>query len=257
MLPSSLQLGSSFDPAGQRLFLATSSALYTIHVATNTVTQVPLPAGASFGFLEYDPVTGLVYTAEQVGPSSRILIGVDPVSGAVVPGPPLPSSFLTGSGFDPATRRLFLLTSSSLVTTNVTTGVTTQVPAPANAFTLLDYDPVSGQVYVARDVAPGNRVATAVDPVTGAPVDGPALPSFHDGTGIDPAGRRLFLQDATGVVSINVVTGVSTHVTVPGGTFGFLEFASATPDVPVLGGGTLLLFGVLLAAAGLLRLGSA
>jgi len=143
--PGSIHVGSSFDPIGRRLFLATglsgpSTTLTTISVTTGATTQVSAPD--IFGFLEYDSLTGLVYAATSSG-----IVGISPITGAMVNVAPSPGSIHLGSSFDPIGRRLFLATgpsgpSTSLTTISVTTGATTQVPAP-DTFGFLEFAPVA------------------------------------------------------------------------------------------------------------------
>ena len=110
-----LTLGTSaIDTTGHRLFfvgpLSGVQTLFVVDLTTGITTTHPLLSSASSViFLEFDPVTGSLYSvSSEVGAP---LVRIDPATGAVVVFPSTGAEAITAgtSAIDPTGRRLFFL----------------------------------------------------------------------------------------------------------------------------------------------------
>lgn len=121
--PSIADAASAFDQAQRRFFFRSGSELYTVNVRTGTYTHVAAPGSV----LEFDPVTGEIYTLDFVGPVVAVL-AINPATGASrqVAVTDAPSNGGT-IAFDVVTRRLFFRSVGELYTVNVDTGAFTHV----------------------------------------------------------------------------------------------------------------------------------
>src|SRR5262249_40326389 len=145
------------------------------------------------------------------------------------------------SSIDPYGRRLFYLGSDGintfLVTTQLPTGVTSQVNTPG-LFGFAEYDSTTGMIIAAR----GSNVV-AVSPATGSTTTIRALPVSGVAQGessFDPLTRRLFYLGTTNgtdtlLVTLPLAGGAATQVSVPGAN-GFAEFDPDTGRIVTIVG---------------------
>ena len=267
----------AYDAFGQRLFFITNPApvqleLYTVHIASQVTTHVPLPANSGVE-LVFDAARNRLLTIGLVSGAYAVL-SIDPATGAssvVAPVAPSPLPMVLGSmAFDPLGQRLFFITNPApgqleLYTVNIATQITTHVLlAPGSGSELL-FDPVRNRL-LTLGIPTGtmNYAVLAVDPATGtysvvAPVSPSPFAAVLGSLAYDAFGQRFFVitNPALGqftLHTVNLTTQVMTSAPLGAGAFLELIFAPSPAAIPTLSMTGSLSLIALLAVAGVIGL---
>jgi len=253
---------SAIDPAGQRLFLANSTSLFTINLRAGTFTQLPL-AGATLQEIVYDPITGLLFGLKN---SATTIVTINPANGALqLLGATGINSILAGGlSIDAAGRRLFFIDSrTTLEIFSLQTLTTSSVPL-ASEVSAAKFDPLTGKLIGATVVS---KSFVLVNPATGAVQTLAPYPLFQIvgsnvvKIGYDPTSRVAFIYGFTSssftfaIVFINLNTNVVSSINDPAASFvNPVEIASLATPVPSLSRWMMAVLMLLLAFLGVIKI---
>jgi hypothetical protein len=249
------QASSAADLGGRRIFFLGNMdgvlTLMTFSAGSGSVTQVPLPSGTPF--LEYDPVTRLLY-----GFGTTTLISIDPSTGAVtqLAAVALDGIFGGVSTFDPVGRRVIfaglLGGTPTLFTYSIGSNAVSHVSFPEASS--IEYDAANGSV-----LALYGSSLSRIDPATGAstPIATVAVAGSTQGvSSFDPIHRKgYFVGDSGGqarLVTYDPVGNTVTTVNLAGAVF--IESLPSAAQVPVASYSTLVLLIAALTLIALRRL---
>ena len=237
---------------------STAGNLYTINPATGVATVVG-PIGYAVTGMAYNPTTSTMYgsTSSNSPVCSSCLITINLATGA---GTLVGAMGLANSAADIAWSGTTLYGWSEdgddLVTINTTTGVATVV-GEAGLGTAGDAMDFSGGVLYAILQGNGNPLYT-VNTTTGLPTPGPVVSGITGtpNSGSNQPGTNVFFVGSNNgnLYTLDRTTGVSTLIGATGiPNFDAIAFTAPPPNtVPTLSEWAMILFGGLLAMAGVL-----